>query len=82
MICRQDIHRDTDLLQVFPNVWMDIKVGIEWVGRIEFELFNDCPLTSENFRALCTGEKGLGESRRDLYFKGTIFHRFEDGFLL
>ena len=44
----------------FPNVFMDISVKNIDVGRIEFELFSDCPITAENFRCLCTGEKGTG----------------------
>lgn len=46
-------------------------------GRIVFELFADItPKTAENFRALCTGEKGTGTSTgKPLHFKGCPFHR-------
>lgn len=47
------------------------------VGRIVFELFKDkLPKTAENFRALCTGEKGIGKSTGcPLHFKKCPFHR-------
>ncbi|WIA20264.1 hypothetical protein OEZ85_006099 [Tetradesmus obliquus] len=51
-------------------------------GRIVAELFDkEVPKTVENFRCLCTGEKGLGKSsKKPLHFKGTKFHRIEPGF--
>ncbi|XP_069350852.1 ranBP2-like and GRIP domain-containing protein 4 isoform X2 [Eulemur rufifrons] len=52
-----------------PLVFFDVCADGEPLGRITMELFsNIVPLTAENFRALCTGEKGFG-------FKNSIFHR-------
>jgi peptidyl-prolyl isomerase G (cyclophilin G) len=53
-------------------------------GRIVFELFTHLnPKTCENFRCLCTGEKGEGKTTfKPLHYKGTPFHRVVKGFII
>ncbi|TXG68227.1 hypothetical protein EZV62_003162 [Acer yangbiense] len=59
-----------------PRVFLDLNIGCEPAGRIVIELFSDStPKTAENFRALCTGEKGIGKNGKPLHYKGTTFHR-------
>merc|ERR1711865_789138 len=59
-----------------PKVFFDMTIGGAPAGRIVFELYQDAvPKTTENFRALCTGEKGTGGSGKPLHFKGSAFHR-------
>ena len=59
-----------------PKVFFDVTVGGQPAGRITMELFADkCPKTADNFRALCTGEKGVGKSGKPLHYKGSSFHR-------
>ena len=65
-----------------PQVFFDITIGGKLAGRITFELFADTvPKTAENFRALCTGEKGMGKQGKALHFKGSRFHRIIPQFM-
>jgi len=66
-----------------PVVFFDISIGGSPKGRIEMELFtSEVPRTAENFRALCTGEKGPGRtSGKILHYKGSPFHRVIPGFM-
>ncbi len=69
-------------MQANPRVYFDISIGGTPAGRIEFELFADVtPKTAENFRALCTGEKGVGRSGKPLHYKGSGFHRIITKFM-
>ena len=64
------------------KVFFDVTIGGAAAGRVTFELYDDVvPKTAENFRALCTGEKGVGVSGKPLHFKGSGFHRVIPGFM-
>ena len=66
-----------------PRVFFDITIAGKPTGRIVMELYNDIvPKTAENFRALCTGEKGVGKSGKPLHFKGSKFHRIIPEFMI
>ncbi|XAR73959.1 Peptidylprolyl isomerase [Bertholletia excelsa] len=67
-----------------PRCFLDISIGGELEGRIVVELYSDVvPKTAQNFRALCTGEKGIGPNTGvPLHFKGSCFHRIIKGFMI
>ena len=59
-----------------PKVFFDVSIANQPAGRLTFELYKHVvPKTAENFRALCTGERGTGGSGKPLHFKGSHFHR-------
>ena len=67
---------------VCARVFFDVTIDDLDAGRVEMDLFCDTPKTSENFRALCTGEKGKGASSgKPLTFKDSVFHRVIPGFM-
>lgn len=69
--------------EVTKKVYFDIEINGESVGRIIFGLFGGVvPKTAENFRALCTGEKGTGKSGKMLNFAGSKFHRIIPNFMI
>ncbi len=64
------------------RVYLDISIKNKYVGRMTFELFDkDVPKTCENFKCLCTGEKGIGISQKNLNFRDSLFFRVIAGFM-
>eukprot|EP00928_Gymnodinium_smaydae_P072615 TRINITY_DN55950_c0_g1_i1.p2 TRINITY_DN55950_c0_g1~~TRINITY_DN55950_c0_g1_i1.p2 ORF type:complete len:320 (-),score=97.05 TRINITY_DN55950_c0_g1_i1:60-1019(-) len=63
-----------------PRVFLEVAINGESIGRLVVELHADIvPKTAENFRCLCTGEKGRGESKKRLNFLGSKIHRVVPG---
>ncbi|GMP94626.1 hypothetical protein CsSME_00044022 [Camellia sinensis var. sinensis] len=62
-------------------VFLDVSIDGDPAERMVFQLFPDAaPKTVENFRALCTGEKGISpKTGRPLHYKGSFFHRIIKG---
>jgi len=68
--------------KVAHKVFFDVTIDGKDAGRIVIGLFEATPKTSENFRALCTGEKGVGTLGKPLHYKGSKFHRVIPQFML
>jgi len=68
--------------KITNKVFFDLEVSGDPAGRVVFGLFGDTvPMAVENFRCLCTGEKGKGKSGKDLHYKGSPFYRIIDGLM-
>lgn len=66
-----------------PFVFLDVSIDGAPAENVIIELFaHVVPKTAENFRALCTGEKGIGKTTgKALSYKGSHFHRVIPGFM-
>ena len=66
-----------------PRVFLEIGIDGASVGKLIIELYADkVPRTAENFRMLCTGEKGVGRSGAKLCYKDCKFHKAVSGYLI
>merc|ERR1712137_1519731 len=68
---------------ITSQVYFDVEIDGKPAGRIVMGLYGKTvPKTAENFRALCTGEKGMGTHGKPLHYKDSIFHRIIPNFML
>ena len=69
--------------KIHSKVYFDVSIAGEDAGRIQFELFDETPKTSENFRQLCIGEAGVTRNgKKMMHYKGSPFHRIIPEFMI
>jgi cyclophilin family peptidyl-prolyl cis-trans isomerase len=81
LVKRKDIkYGKKDNKKVFFEIAIDRKAMEK---KIIIQLFDHIvPNTCENFRALCTGEKGVGTKGKPLHYKNCIIHRIIKDFMI
>ena len=69
--------------KITAKTYFDVSIDGEKAGRIVFGLFGEVvPKTVLNFKNLCTGENGIGQSGKKLHYKGSTFHRIIPNFMI
>ena len=69
--------------KITAKTYFDVSIDGEKAGRIVFGLYGEVvPKTVLNFKNLCTGENGVGQSGKKLHYKGSIFHRIIPNFMI
>ena len=80
---KEEVKKKKSSSSSLPRVFFDVEIGNKSAGRIIMELRSDVvPKTAENFRCLCTGEKGRGKRGKNLHFLNSVFHRIIPDFML
>lgn len=68
--------QESEVQNANPIVFMEFSINGQSCQRVTFKLYNDLvPLTAENFRQLCTHEKGFG-------YRGNKIHRIVPNFVV
>ena len=81
VVCYSQVNSDVETIT--NVVYFDISIDGGLAKRMTFGLFgNTVPITVENFRALCTGEKGIGSKGKKLSYVNSPFHRIIPSFMI
>lgn len=74
---------NTAHISTLPKVYINIRAGNSELGQIVIKLYsNIVPKTCENFRVLCSGERGYTNNGTKISYKNSIFHRIIPNFMI